>query len=395
MSRDVYVGGVGMTRFGRQPHETLKTLTVASVGEALRDARVQIGQVEAAFFANAIGGSITGQEMVAGQVSLRAAGFAGIPIYNVENACASASSALQLGAQAVAAGTYEVVLVVGSEKMTHPDKRRSFAAIAGAAEVDVVFGPEGPEASDRSYFIDMYASLAREYLNLYEATVEDFAAVVVKNQRHGASNERAQYGGATSIADVLAARQVVSPLTVPMCSPISDGSAAVVLVSEDLALRLEDQRVRIAASVVASGSAPGDHGGNAVRRASATAYEIAGVGPNELDLVELHDATASAEVKLYEDIGLCPEGGGGRFVRSGRSTYGGSVVVNPSGGLLAKGHPIGATGVAQVVEAVEQLSGRAGNRQVPNARWALTQNAGGWLDGDSAAVAVTILEGER
>jgi acetyl-CoA acetyltransferase len=394
MTQPVYVAGVGMTAFGRNLEATLKHLTADSVQAAIGDASVEPGQIEAAFFANAIGGSITGQEMVAGQVALRAIELEPIPIYNIENACASASSAFQLGMQAIASGIHDIVLAVGAEKMSHRNKARSFAAIGGAADVEEVFGPNGPGTSDRSYFMDLYAGLALDHMSRYGSTVEDFALVAVKNQRHGAANSRAQYGGETTVEDVLSAREVVSPLTVPMCSPISDGAAAAVLVSERIADQLDRAGVRVAASVVTSGSRGGAED-NAVQLASRKAFEKAGIGPAELDIVELHDATASAEVKLYEDIGLASPGDGAALIREDCTTYGGDVVVNPSGGLLAKGHPIGATGIAQIVEAVEQLRGIAGDRQVPGACWALTQNAGGWIETDNAAVAVTLLEGPR
>lgn len=393
MQHDVYVAGVGMTPFGRHADATLKTLTAEAVSEALGDAGLGVESVELAFFANAIGGSITGQEMVAGQVALRSAGVWGIPVINVENACASASSAFNLAVHAVSSGAHEAVLAVGTEKMTHPDRRRSLAAIGGATDVEEVFGPEGPAASDRSYFMDLYAEQARAYLDSTDATVEDFARVAVKNQRHGAANPRAQYGSTTiTVAEVLAARGIVTPLTLPMCSPVSDGSAAVVLVGRDLAARLDRQRVAVAASVITSGTPSSSTAASAVARATARAFERAGFGPEDLDLVELHDATASAELALYEDLGLCDPGGAAELIRHDRTTFGGSVCVNPSGGLLAKGHPIGATGIAQIVEATDQLLGRAPEaRRVVDARWALAQNGGGWLDGDNAAAAVTIL----
>lgn len=394
MSHPVHVAGVGMTPFRRNLKTTLKQLTADAVQAALSDAAVDPIQVEAAFFANAIGGSITGQEMVAGQVALRGVGLESIPIYNVENACASASSAFQLGVQSIAAGVHDIVLAVGAEKMSHQDKSKSFAAIGGAADVELVFGPEGPASGDRSYFMDLYASLALDHMEQYGSTAEDFALVAVKNQRHGAGNNRAQYGGQITVEDVLAAREVVPPLTVPMCSPITDGAAAAVLVSEKMAEQLGRAGVRVAASVVTSGSRRATDE-NAVQRASRIAFERAGIGPEDVDVAELHDATASAEVKLYEDIGFAAPGQGADLIRQDRTSYGGDVVVNPSGGLLAKGHPIGATGIAQIVEAVEQLRDTAGDRQVRGARWALTQNAGGWVEIDNAAVAVTVLEAPR
>lgn len=395
MTMRVFVAGVGQTVFGRRPDSTLKTLSTEAVLQAVDDAGTDIDRIEAAYFANAIGGSITGQEMIAGQVALRSAGLAEVPVFNVENACASASSALHLAAAGVASGTYDVVLAVGAEKMSHPDKRRTFAAIGGAADVDEVFGPDGPSASDRSYFMDLYASNALAYMAATECTVEDLAAVVVKNQAHGARNPRAQYGSATTIEAVLAARPVVEPFTVPMCSPVSDGAAALVLVSETVARQLDREVVEILASVVVSGSRTSETGTNGSSRAAARAYARAGVGPQDLDMVEVHDATASAELLAYEDLGLCERGGAPALVRSGATALGGRVVVNPSGGLLAKGHPIGATGIAQVVEATDQILGRAGDRQVPGARTAMTHNAGGWVGHDNGAVAVTIVGGRR
>jgi acetyl-CoA acetyltransferase len=388
--RDVYVSGAGMTRFGRQPDRSLKHLTAEAVEQALDDAGVGPGTVEAAYFANAIGGSMTGQEMVAGQVALRPLGIDGIAVHNVENACASASTAMHLGWQAVASGAADVVLCVGAERMSHPEKGRALLAIGGAVDVDDVFGPAGPQASGRSYFMDLYAGQAQARLDAGTSAREDFAAVAAKNRRHGALNPRAQYGRAMTVEDVLAAREIVWPLTLPMCSPVSDGAAAVVLTAGDAAVGGPSPRVRVAASVVTSGSSSA--GSDATARASRRAYERAAIGPEDLDLVECHDAAAPAEISLYESLGLAHPGEGARLIREGATELGGRLPVNTSGGLLSKGHPIGATGLAQVHETVTQLRGRAGARQVAGARWALTQNGGGWIDGDNAAVAVHILE---
>jgi acetyl-CoA acetyltransferase len=391
--RDVFVAGIGMTRFAKQPERGLNDLTGEAAGAALAEAGLAPAQLDAAYFANAIGTSMTGQEMVAGQVALRhGIGLAGVPVINVENACASASTALHLGWQAVASGVADRVLCVGAEKMTHPDKERAFVAIARAVDVDEVFGPEGPQPGGRSYFMDVYAGEAREYLERTHGGREMFAAVAVKNHANGARNPLAQYGSELTIEDVLAAREIVWPLTLPMCSPISDGAAAVVLAGEDALGGRALPRVRVAASVVASGLAPGDPAGNATAKAASRAYELAGLGPDDLDLVELHDATASAEVELYESLGLAEPGEGGRLALGGETARDGRIPVNVSGGLLAKGHPVGATGLAQVYEATLHLQGRAGERQVEGARRALTHNAGGWLQGDNAVAAVHIFE---
>jgi acetyl-CoA acetyltransferase len=301
----------------------------------------------------------------------------------VENACASAATAFHLAWQAVATGGQEVVLAVGAEKMTHPDKARSFAAIGGS--VDVETAPADLPAG-RSFLMDMYAESALRYMERTGATRSDFAEVVVKNHRHGRLNPAAQYGGELTVERVLAMREIVWPFTLAMCSPISDGAAAALLVSDER--RVSGSAVAVLASMLRS--APAEGTTSVTSLASAAAYEAAGLGPADLDCVEVHDAAASAELAIYEQLGLAEPGGGAALIRSGKTRLGGSLPVNTSGGLLARGHPIGATGLAQIVEAVTQLRGTAGDRQVPGARVALTQNAGGWHGNDNVASAVHI-----
>ena len=393
--RTVYVAGVGMTRFAKQPAETLKTLSGAAVRDALADAGLQVSDLEAAYFGNAVGGLIDGQEMIRGQVALRPLGIDEIPIFNIENACASGSSAFHLAWQAVASGACDIVLAVGAEKMSHPDKQRTFDALASA--VDVAAVAAGTEDSfprieaGRSAFMDLYAQEALAYMEASGAEPADFARVAVKNQHNGALNPRAQYGSELTVEEVLAAREIVYPLTLLMCSPVSDGAAAAVLVSDEVARRLAPagrSSVRVAASVVRSGL--GKRGSSAAV-AAAKAYEVAGIGPEDVSCAELHDASASAELGLIEAMGLAALGDAVRLVREGATAIGGRIPVNTSGGLLAKGHPVGATGIAQLCEATWQLRGEAGGRQVAGARVALTQNAGGWLFGDNAVAAVTLL----
>ena len=380
--RDAYVAGVGMTLFAKQQHCTLKQLAAEAVSTALADAGLGADAVQACYFGNAVAGSITGQEMVAGQVTMAPLGIRGIPVINVENACASASTAFHLAWHAVATESCEVALAVGAEKMTHPDKARSFAAIGGSVDVECV-PPDPPR--DRSFLMDLYAQAALRYMDASGATEEDFAAVVVKNQRNGSRNPLAQYGSELTVGDVLASRVIVPPFTLLMCSPVSDGAAAAVVVSEHLARRL-DRGVRIAASVVRS--AGGER--RVSELAAAAASEMSGVGPEDVDCVEVHDAAASAELVLYEQIGLAPPGGGPALIREGATSLGGRIPVNTSGGLLARGHPIGATGLAQIHESVSQVLGRAGERQVGGARVALAQNAGGWGDDDNLVSVVHV-----
>jgi acetyl-CoA acetyltransferase len=396
--RNVYVIGTGMTRFEKSSRP-LKDLVAEAVTQALDDSSAQPGDLQAAYFGNAVAGLITGQEMIRGQVFLRPLEIEAIPIFNVENACASAASAFHLGWQAVAYGIHDVVLCVGAEKLTHSDPSVGLAAIGTAVDVEAraeLAAAMGTElnATKRSFFMDIYAALTREYMSRSGATIEDFAEVTVKNQHNGALNPRAQYGSELTVDAVLAARQIVWPLTLLMCSPISDGAAAVVLASDRARSRLNARPgPRVRASVVVSGNRhdKDDPRAGSTGRAAALAYEAAGIGPEELDCAEVHDATAPAELIAYEQIALAPPGQGPELMQSGETRLGGRLPVNTSGGLLAKGHPIGATGIAQLCEATWQLRGEAGPRQVEGARVALTQNGGGWLDDDSAAMSVHIL----
>lgn len=385
--RDVYLAGAGMTRFAKQPDRTLKELTEEAVLGAVEDAELSFAHLEVAFFGNAVAGSLTGQEMVLGQVSLRPLGIDCIPIFNIENACASSSSAFHLAWQGVAGGLYDAALVVGAEKMTHPDRARTFGALAGAVDVES-FPLDG--GAERSPFMDLYAEKARHYMETSGATIRDFAAVAVKNQYHGSLNPKAQYGAELDIETVLRSPEVVWPLTLLMCSPISDGAAAAVVVSRRL-VRGRRQAIRVAASVVRSGVDPRKGSETSATVAAEAAYAAAGIGPQDIHCLELHDAAAPAELALYEELGLAAPGEGPALIRDGVTRLGGKLPVNTSGGLIARGHPIGATGLAQLVEIVQQLRGEAGPRQVPGARVGMAHNAGGWLQGDNAAVAVHIV----
>jgi len=399
--RDVVVTGVGMTRFGKFLDRGIRSLAEEAVRSALEDAGVEPAGVQIAFFSNAVGGLITGQEMIPGQAALRHTGVLGVPLFNVENACASASSAFHLAWMTVASGMNDVALAVGAEKLTHPDKTVSFRAIGTAVDLEQLHkltatteGDKGGGAPQdgqekRSFFMDVYATMAREYMRSSGATVEDFAEVAVKNHLHGTLNPYAQYREAVTRQDVLASREIAGPLTLLMCSPIGDGAAAAVLCSRQAARRLEVRNpVYVRASVVVSGRDRDPDEETAVERAAERAYEAAGVAPSDLDVVEVHDAAAPAELMVYEELGLCGKGEGPGLLASGDTRLGGRQPVNPSGGLLSKGHPIGATGIGQIVEVVWQLRGQAGDRQVDGARIGLTENGGGFLGTDPAAMSV-------
>ena len=417
---EVDIIGAAMTRFGKFPDRGIRSLAEEAVGAALTDAGLTATDVGMVFFSNAVAGIITGQEMIRGQVALRYTGLLGKPIVNVENACASASTAFHLAVAAVASGMVDVALAVGAEKLTHEDKARSFAAIGTAVDLSqldelrrwtagaaagsergagaagspatVLRNTEGDAAEgNRSFFMDVYAANTRAYMNRTGATVEDFAQVAVKSHQHAALNPNAQYRTPVTVAEVLASRTVSRPLTLLMCSPIGDGAAAVVVCSAERARRLSAQPVRVRGCVLVSGTDRANGEPGAVERAAAQAYEQAGIGPQDLDVLEVHDAAAPAELITYEELGLCGPGDGPGLLRSGETRLGGSRVVNPSGGLLSKGHPIGATGCGQLVELADQLRGRCGKRQVEDARVALAENGGGFLGNDAAAMVVSVL----
>jgi acetyl-CoA acetyltransferase len=397
------IAGVGMTPFGKHLSAGLKSLGGEAVEAALRDAGIAAEDLDAAYVGNAAAGLVTGQECIRGEVILRGLGIGRLPVVNVENACASASTALNQACAMVSAGYYDCVLALGVEKLYHEDKRRSFAAFSGAVDVELMAvildalkqGPAGGTAGageKRSMFMDIYAAAARLHMERYGTTKRHFAGIAAKNSEHGSLNPRAQFRERLTVEEVLRAPLIVEPLTRPMCSPIGDGAAAVVVMSERHArARGVTGPVRVLASVLHSGW---DHGADepgTVELCASEAYREAGVGPADIHVIECHDASAPAELMAYESLGLCAKGEGGRLVDEGATRLGGRVPVNTSGGLLRKGHPVGATGIAQIVELTEQLQGRAGARQVSGARIALAHNGGGAIGTDAAAMCVTIL----
>jgi acetyl-CoA acetyltransferase len=409
MKMNAYVAGVGMTGFGRMMDRGLKSIGAEAIEAALADAGVEKQDIQAAWMSNAAAGVLTGQECIRGEVVLRGVGMGGLPVVNVENACASASTAFNQACAMVSAGLYDVVLACGVEKMYFEDRAKVFGAFMGAVDIEqlgsILEGLQksaaasgAKEASksagqNRSMFMDIYAAAARSHMQRYGTTAEQFAMVSAKNSFHGSLNPRAQFREAMTVEQVLASPMIAEPLTRPMCSPIGDGAAAAVIVSERKMRELGLTRpVRVVTSVLRSGW---DHaGGEGLSEVcSREAFEEAGLGPDDLSLVELHDASAPAELMGYESIGLCPKGEGGRLVADGATWLGGRIPVSTSGGLLRKGHPIGATGLAQVVEITEQLQGRAGQRQVAGAKVGLCHNGGGNIGSDAAAQCVTILTG--
>lgn len=407
---DVYVIGVGMTRFGRHTESSVADLTRDATTQALADAGVGLREIEAAFFANAGQGALEDQHMIGGQIALRSAGIEHIPIVNVENACASASTAFYLACTHVRAGAADVVLAVGAEKMVMPDKARSFAVFNGAWDVHGLDAtlenlrriagprsaeePDTPSAAPYSVFMDVYASLAKQHMRMFGTTRRQIAAVASKNHWHSTFNPLAQYREPFSIDEVLAAREVAWPLTVPMCSPITDGGAAAIVCSGRALRRLgASGAVRVRASALASGSDRGadDYRKHISHRAANRAYELAALGPSEMSLAEVHDASAVGEIIQSENLGLFEFGEGGPAAERGDTKLGGRIPINPSGGLECKGHPIGATGLGQIHELVTQLRHDAGKRQVYDARFAIAENGGGFHGFEEASACVTIL----
>lgn len=403
--REVAIVGAGMTRFGKYPEKGLKELSREAVGEALAVAGMDKRALEVAIVGNAAAGIITGQECIRAEVVLREMGIDKIPMINTENACASSSTAMQLGWLYVASGMYDVALVLGVEKMYIEDKAKSMAVFSAGVDVEQLrvimqqvkppsektVGAESGAGKSRSLFMDLYAAGARAHMARYGTTKEQFARVAVKNHYNGSLNPHAQYRERYSLEEILASPLVAEPLTRLMCAPIGDGAAAAILVSGDKARQYTTKPVWIRGSALVSGSDNPAADGKISARAAQRAFEMAGVTPREVNVIELHDASAPAELMLYEELGLCPEGEGGRLVDEGITELGGALPVNTSGGLIAKGHPVGATGVAQVFEIWLQLRGQAGDRQVPGARVGMTHNGGGMVRGEAAATAVHIL----
>ena len=390
MSQRVTIAGVGITPFGKFLDRTVRNLSEEAVGNALSDAQIEPERIDRIFFGNAASGIVTGQEMVRAQAALRFTGLAGKPMINVENACASGSTAFHLAWQSVDSGQSDFALVVGAEKLSHPDKAVSFGAFTKAVDLEEEL-PAYIGSGSGSIFMDIYAAKTRKYMDATGATGADFAHITVKSRHAGARNPYAQFRKETTVEEVLASRMISEPLTLQMCSSIGDGAAAIVLCSHDAAARLGvSHPVWVPTSTLVSGYAVPDKP-NAVSRAAAEAYEAAGIGPKDIHVAEVHDAAAPAELLHYENLQFCARGDGPKLLRSGDTELGGKLSVNPSGGLLSRGHPIGATGAAQIVELVLQLRGQAGERQRPGAKVALAQNSGGQIGGDSAAAVCTLL----
>ena len=416
--RKVYVAAVGLIKFGKYPDKGIKDHTGSVLSNLFEGTTLERKHLEAAWFSNAGWGMQSGQHSIRGQVALMANGIGEIPVMNVENACAGGSSAFHGAWLGVAAGVHDIALAIGVEKTFAPTskgeqaKEKSFEAFLSGTDVEVTIAEiermqaaaerkrEDMETAGeiekdsaggiRSPFMDIYSLEAREHMEKHGTSQRQLAAIAAKNHFHGSLNPYAQYQFDMSVDDVIQDRLVSYPLTRAMCSPMGDGAAAAILVSEPMLVRLGVEKpVRVRASVVGSAKV-------GVQRELPSpvekAYSIAGIDPEDVDVAEVHDATASGELVMTEMLGFCREGEGGLLAESGATRLGGRIPVNTSGGLECRGHPIGATGLAQLAELTMQLRGEAGGRQVPGARIGLAENGGGFVGTGEAAEVITILE---
>lgn len=412
--RKVKIIGGAMSQFGKLMDRNMKSIVADAVEGALKDADITKEQLEGAWVGNAAQGVLQGQECIRGQVVLRHMGIGGIPIVNVENACASSATALSSAWAMIALGEMEVALVLGMEKMYFEDRSKVLGAFTGAMDVEILpqlmetfkqqedavkksqeAKGEGDKkkSGQRTVFMDVYAMIARKHMDKYGTTQRQLAAIAAKNHYHSSMNPLAQYQTNYSIEEVLDSPEVAWPLTRLMCSPIGDGAAAAIVCSEDFAKKKgADYAPEVAACVLASGRDPDGGSDKTLSNLAKKAYEKAGVGPEDVDVAELHDATAAGELYASEELGFCPEGQGGPFAEAGHTTLGGKLPINVSGGLECQGHPIGATGIRQVVELYLHLTEKAGDRQVKGAKIGLAQNAGGIVGGTEGALSVTILK---
>jgi acetyl-CoA acetyltransferase len=385
---NVEIAGVGMHPFGHFPERSLKDLVRVAVLRALDDAGIGIKDVQAVYSANGMAGMLQGQEQIRGQAALRDVGIERVPVVNVENACASGSTAFREALLAIRAGAVDTALAVGFEKMFVGDLDRSLAALETAADIDIVAGLG-------LQFTAVYAMRLRKRIDAGTLVFDDLVDVAVKSHYNGALNPNAQHRREVTAEEVASSRPIAEPLTLLMCSSFCDGAAAVVLRRADQSQGSERPRVRVRASAAVSGYSAGPQDDDQPSSASAcalAAYAEAGLGPAEVNVAEVHDAMAPGELLYYEQLGFCERGEAGTLLSSGATALDGRIPVNPSGGLSSRGHPVGATGLAQISELVWQLRGDAGARQTGRPRIALAQNSGGWLAGEPAACNVHIFE---
>jgi benzoylsuccinyl-CoA thiolase BbsB subunit len=363
--REVAIIGVGTTAFGKFPAASVVDMAKAAVAEALKDASMDRRSVQCAYSASVFGGAVLGQRI------MESLGISRIEVNNMENACAGGASAFRAAWLAIASGLYDVAVAVGVESMTTSPIAKKLIP---------------PEEGDLAGRLGMnmpahFAMGMRRHMHVYGTTIEQFAKVSVKNHRNGCLNPYSQYKKVLSVEEVLASRMICDPITLLQCCPNTDGAAAVILCSMDEARKRTAKPIMVAASVLRMGDFAHrwtDMASSDLTRSCAgEAYEMASCGPDDISVCECHDAFAYSELSHYEELGFCPAGEGGRLVDAGETEIGGRIPVNPSGGLLSRGHPISATGIEQIVELAWHLRGEAGQRQARGAKVGLAHTMGG------------------
>jgi len=379
--REVAIIGVGSTVFGKFPERVIAELGSEAVWAALQDAGVTPKDIQFGYCANLYGG------MVIGQAVLREAGIVDIELTNIENACAGGATAFRRAWCDIALGLYDIGIVVGVESMTT-------SPVAGK----LIPPAKGDISGELGMnMVARFALSQRRYMDVYSVSLEQIAKVSVKNHHNGCLNPYSQYRKELSIEEIISSRPICEPITLLQCCPATDGAAAAVLVSRDLAKKYTGKPVIVAASVIRSG----DYSyrwkditfSDMTYKCANEAYKMAGLGPKDVDVCELHDAFAVNELQHYVELGFCERGEEVRLIDEGITEIGGKLPVNASGGLLSKGHPVSASGVAQIVELAWQLRGQAGKNQVTNAKVGLAHTLGGEVtDLESGAVAVHILK---
>jgi acetyl-CoA acetyltransferase len=390
--REVVVLGVGMHPFGRYLDKGLGDLAEVAVLAALRDANVPAKDIQVAYVGNSIGGLITGQEGIRAQTILGSFGFGGIPMVNVENACCTASTAFRGVWLEIASGLYDVGLAVGVEKMFLEDRARTISALISVS--DIRLSKLGMQ------FVGEAAMRCSRYMRKNGGTKEDLALVAVKNTYNASLNPYAYRNKAYTLEEILGSPLIANPLHLYMTSSIADGAAAAVLCTKEVAERYGGKPpVTIAACALRSGRyrefdpLDSDEVPSTITLTAQDAYAQAGMEPKDIDVAEVHDAMSPIELISCEDLGFCKKGEGIPFLKEGRTKISGDMPINTSGGLCGRGHPIGATGIAQVAEIIWQLRGEAGKRQVANPKVGMCEDSGGVLvDGDNAAFTNIILK---
>lgn len=372
--RKVAIIGVGMTKFGEHWERGFRDLVIEAGVKAIQDAGLEGREISAGYVGNMASGSLIGQEHI-GALIADQMGLNPIPVTRVEAACASGGVALRQGYLAVASGVHDIVVVGGAEKMNDLDTNAVSEVLGGA-------GDQEWELFLGATFPGLYALMAKRHMFEYGTTEEMMASVAVKNHEHGSRNPYAQFQNKITLEMVMKSKMVADPLKMFDCSPITDGAAAVVLAPLEIAGKYSEQPIEIAASVQASDTIA-LHSREKLTEMKATkiaahkAYEMAGIKPNDVDVMEVHDCFTIAEIMAIEDLGFFKKGEGGRASLEGKTGLNGEIVVNTSGGLKAAGHPVGATGIKQAVELTWQLRGKAEGRQVPDAEIGLAHNVGG------------------